>query len=90
MNKQPFTVIGFYSDTWQRYLTHVMAPTADRAEQIVLENHAETLLNVVGTIAGHHDAATSECYVQESAAAREDADDDGGPCWTPGRLPFSG
>jgi len=73
MQNNPFTVIGFYLDTGERYLTHVMAPTADRAEQIALGTHTETLLVVVGTIAGHHNAADSEPYIRESAAIPEDA-----------------
>lgn len=47
-----FTVIGFWSDTDQRFATHVMAANATEAETKCAEHHAGVA--ICGVIHGRH------------------------------------
>ena len=58
-----YTVIGFWRDTEQRFMTSVQAADADHAEQKV--GSANPGITLTGSITGNHKAADSEIYIQE-------------------------
>jgi len=58
-----YTVIGFWRDTEQRFMTSVEADDADHAERKV--GSANPGITLTGSIRGDHGAADQETYIQE-------------------------
>lgn len=67
--KNCYTVIGFWSDTNQRFMDHIEATSGDEAERVVVEKY-DTLcgcsLVITGTIVGCHDAADTKTHIKEA------------------------
>lgn len=51
MQKHPFTIIGYYPSTMQRFATHIHAASPQEAEEQCLSKHPN--IAVCGVFAGH-------------------------------------
>jgi hypothetical protein len=61
MMKSPYTVIGYWTDTMQRFATSLSAASADDAERACLHLHPGVA--VCGVLAGYHRSAETAVHV---------------------------
>jgi len=57
-----YTVIGFWTDTGQKFMDHVTAKSGDEAERLTMMQYTSTL-TITGVIEGHHHAAETNLHV---------------------------
>lgn len=58
----PFTVVGYWLDTMQRFSTWIEASSPEQAEDACILQHP--MLAVCGVLAGHHECADTGGYVR--------------------------
>jgi hypothetical protein len=76
LTERPFTVFGFWHETWERFAWQVMAPNPDMAEELT---HLEARnrgghLGICGVVDGFIDVVDTHLWVDPSVTSQEQMD----------------